>query len=87
MNVILQTFFHEPLLTAYFLGQGHRTFDCDIVNCLSCPVSEAFAEFNNDEKEEGFGVANLLLASWQGNAVIFPPFILSSAEQLISLLR
>ncbi|WEW60658.1 ubiquitin carboxyl-terminal hydrolase [Emydomyces testavorans] len=67
MNVILQTLFHEPLLTSYFLGHGHRTYDCSEANCFGCHVAEAFAEFNNDEKEEGFGALNLLLSSWQSS--------------------
>ncbi|KAI1940335.1 hypothetical protein LOZ12_004568 [Ophidiomyces ophidiicola] len=67
MNVILQTLFHEPMLTTYFLGHGHRTYDCSEPNCFSCHVAEAFAEFNNDEKEEGFGALNLLLSSWQSS--------------------
>lgn len=70
MNVILQTLFHEPLLTAYFLGgHGHRTAECKDKNCFGCSIAEAFAEFNNDEKEEGFGVSNLLQATWNGSTV------------------
>jgi ubiquitin carboxyl-terminal hydrolase 22/27/51 len=63
INVILQTLFHEPLLTAYFLGHGHRAAKCSDLNYFCCSLSEAFAEFNNDEKKEGFGLANLLIAS------------------------
>ncbi|EEQ30393.1 ubiquitin C-terminal hydrolase Ubp8 [Microsporum canis CBS 113480] len=65
MNVILQTLFHEPVLTAYFLGNGHSTSDCQKVNCFGCALADAFAEFSNEEKDEGFGALNLLLASWQ----------------------
>ena len=32
MNVILQTLFHEPVLTAYFLGNGHSTSECQKAN-------------------------------------------------------
>lgn len=69
MNVILQTLLHDPLLTTYFLGNNHHTYDCSIQNCISCAVSEAFAEFNNDDKTEGFGALNLLLASWRSSPV------------------
>ncbi|EGD93422.1 ubiquitin C-terminal hydrolase Ubp8 [Trichophyton tonsurans CBS 112818] len=65
MNVILQTLFHEPVLTAYFLGNGHSTSECQKVNCFGCALADAFAEFSNEEKDEGFGALNLLLASWQ----------------------
>ncbi|KAK2744043.1 hypothetical protein FQN57_004496 [Myotisia sp. PD_48] len=65
MNVILQTLFHEPVLTAFFLGNGHGTGDCQRPNCFGCALADAFAEFRNEEKDEGFGALNLLLASWQ----------------------
>ncbi|EER23407.1 hypothetical protein D8B26_001512 [Coccidioides posadasii str. Silveira] len=67
MNVIMQTLFHEPLLTSYFLGHGHRIYDCSEANCFVCQVAETFAEFNNDEKQEGFNCLNLLLSSWQSS--------------------
>ncbi|QSS51099.1 ubiquitin carboxyl-terminal hydrolase [Histoplasma capsulatum var. duboisii H88] len=70
MNVILQTLLHDPLLTTYFLGNNHHTYDCTIQNCISCAVSEAFAEFNNDDKTEGFGALNLLLASWRSSPML-----------------
>ncbi|PGH26623.1 hypothetical protein AJ80_01752 [Polytolypa hystricis UAMH7299] len=65
MNAIVQAFLHDPLLTAYFLGNGHPTFDCSEPDCVSCGLAEAFAEFNNEEKTEGFGVSNLLAATWR----------------------
>ncbi|KAK2784649.1 hypothetical protein FQN53_008369 [Emmonsiellopsis sp. PD_33] len=70
MNVILQTLLHDPLLTTYFLGNNHRTYECPVENCISCAVSEAFAEFNNDDKSEGFGALNLLLASWKASPIL-----------------
>ena len=73
MNVILQTMLHDPLLTTYFLGNGHQPHDCALPNCVGCAVSEAFAEFNNEEKAEGFGALNLLLASWRAGPVSLLP--------------
>ncbi|EEH22268.2 hypothetical protein PABG_04479 [Paracoccidioides brasiliensis Pb03] len=70
MNVILQTLLHDPLLTTYFLGNNHLTYDCTVQNCISCAVSEAFSEFNNDEKTEGFSALNLLLASWRSSPIL-----------------
>ncbi|KLJ13264.1 ubiquitin carboxyl-terminal hydrolase 22/27/51 [Blastomyces silverae] len=70
MNVILQTLLHDPLLTTYFLGNNHHTYDCTVRNCISCAVSETFAEFNNDDKTEGFGALNLLLASWRSSPML-----------------
>lgn len=69
MNVILQTMLHDPLLTAFFLGNGHQPHDCSKPNCVTCAVSEAFAEFNNEDKVEGFGAANLLMSSWRAGPV------------------
>lgn len=71
MNVILQTLFHEPVLTAYFLGNGHCSSDCQKPNCFGCGLADAFAEFNNEEKEDGFGALNVLLALWQSSSVSF----------------
>ena len=75
MNVILQTMLHDPLLTTYFLGNGHQPHDCALPNCVGCAVSEAFAEFNNEEKAEGFGALNLLLASWRAGPVSLLPHL------------
>ena len=71
MNVILQTMLHDPLLTTYFLGNGHQTHDCTIPSCIGCAVSEAFAEFNSGDKVEGFGALSLLVASWRASSVSF----------------
>lgn len=69
LNVILQTLLHDPLLNTYFLGNGHRTHECTVPDCIGCAVAEAFADFNSPEKSEGFAALNLLLASWKASPV------------------
>lgn len=64
MNVILQTLLHDGFLTTYFLGNGHRTFDCTDEHCVSCALCETFAEFNNDENTGSICSLNVLHASW-----------------------
>jgi ubiquitin carboxyl-terminal hydrolase 22/27/51 len=68
-NVILQTLLHNPLLTTYFLRDGHRAHSCEQPLCLGCAVSEAFGEFYNSEKSDGYGAVGLLLATWRTNTV------------------
>ncbi|KAH8435032.1 putative ubiquitin C-terminal hydrolase Ubp8 [Aspergillus melleus] len=71
MNVILQTLLHDPILTTYFLGNGHpHHHDCQIPDCIGCAVAEAFADFNSTEKVEGFAALNLLVATWRGSATL-----------------
>ena len=70
MNVILQTLLHDPILTTYFLGNGHpHHHDCQTPDCIGCAVAEAFADFNSTEKVDGFAALNLLVATWRGSAV------------------
>lgn len=71
MNVVLQSMLHNPILNRYFLANGHQTFDCPtgFPDCIGCAVSEAFSDFNNTDKLDGFGALNLLLASWRASTV------------------
>ncbi|BDD55625.1 hypothetical protein MAP00_001119 [Monascus purpureus] len=70
MNVILQAMLHDPLLSTYFLGNGHQTYDCTVPDCVGCAVAETFYDFNNTEKVEGFAALNLLLASWKASPAL-----------------
>lgn len=64
MSVILQALLHNSILTTYFLGNGHKAFDCTEDHCINCALSDAFAEFNNDEKADGIVSLSLLYYSW-----------------------
>ncbi|KAF4234482.1 hypothetical protein CNMCM6805_008583 [Aspergillus fumigatiaffinis] len=70
LNVILQTLLHDPILNAYFLGNGHQSHDCTLQDCIGCAVAEAFADFNSCDKAEGFAALNLLLASWRASSTL-----------------
>ncbi|KAH1278812.1 hypothetical protein KXX16_000084 [Aspergillus fumigatus] len=70
LNVILQTLLHDPILNAYFLGNGHQSHDCTLQDCIGCAVAEAFADFNSSDKAEGFAALNLLLASWRASPTL-----------------
>ncbi|KAL9934764.1 hypothetical protein V8E36_006539 [Tilletia maclaganii] len=48
MNVVLQSFLHNPLLRNYFLSDRHNTKLCAArENCLACEMDKIFAEFYN----------------------------------------
>ncbi|KAI5310168.1 hypothetical protein KEM55_000955 [Ascosphaera atra] len=64
MNVILQTLLHDGLLTTYFLGNGHKVYECTDEHCVSCALYETFAEFNNDENTGSICSLNVLHAAW-----------------------
>ncbi|KAL3428836.1 hypothetical protein BDV09DRAFT_181414 [Aspergillus tetrazonus] len=70
LNVILQTLLHDPILSTYFLGNGHQPHDCTVADCIGCAVAEAFADFNSIDKPEGFAALNLLLASWRASPTL-----------------
>ncbi|KAL6239112.1 hypothetical protein BDW75DRAFT_199647 [Aspergillus navahoensis] len=70
LNVILQTLLHDPILSTYFLGNGHQPHDCAVADCIGCAVAEAFADFNSIDKPEGFAALNLLLASWRASPTL-----------------
>lgn len=69
MNVVLQTLLHEPLLNAYFLGNGHKYYDCQVDGCVLCAMSRAFAEFNGCDKKDGFTAETLLYSTWKNHPV------------------
>lgn len=71
MNVVLQTLLHEPLLNAYFLGNGHKYYDCQVDGCVLCAMSRAFAEFNGCDKKDGFTAEQLLYSTWKNHPVRF----------------
>lgn len=64
MSVILQTLIHNPFIRNFYLGEGHKTGDCEKEACVSCALDEMFVEFYSVEKTEGFGAVNMLLGSW-----------------------
>uniref|UniRef100_A0A093V3F9 Ubiquitin carboxyl-terminal hydrolase 22 n=1 Tax=Talaromyces marneffei PM1 TaxID=1077442 RepID=A0A093V3F9_TALMA len=67
MNVVLQTLLHDPFMNAYFLGNGHKYYDCQVDGCVLCAMSRAFAEFNGCDKKDGFTAETLLYSTWKNH--------------------
>jgi len=44
MNVILQSFVHNPLLRNFYLSDGHKSKNCDYDHCMSCAMDEMFQD-------------------------------------------
>ena len=44
MNVILQSFIHNPLLKAYFLSDQHNPTRCNNKFCLCCEMDNLFSQ-------------------------------------------
>lgn len=44
LNVILQSFLHNPLLRAYYLSDRHNWRACDKTGCMSCELDKLFTD-------------------------------------------
>lgn len=64
MNVILQSFVHNPLLRNYYLGDGHQRLSCQHQHCMSCAMDDMFQEFYAQENTVGYTAANILGSFW-----------------------
>lgn len=76
MSVILQTLIHNPFMRNYYLGENHKSTECEKEHCMSCAMEEIFTEFYSTEKTEGYGAVPILMASWMAEQVSknFPQF-------------
>jgi len=61
MNVIIQSFIHNPLLRAYFLGDRHNYKLCNNSFCLACELDKLFAQVNYQEKKIFFNNKNIII--------------------------
>ncbi|TAQ84608.1 hypothetical protein B7494_g7071 [Chlorociboria aeruginascens] len=64
MNVILQSFVHNPLLRNFYLGDGHHSGDCRYKNCMSCAMDDMFQDFYAQETTTGYSASNILASFW-----------------------
>jgi ubiquitin carboxyl-terminal hydrolase 22/27/51 len=64
MNVILQSFVHNPLLRNFYLGDGHQSADCSYKNCMSCAMDDMFQDFYAQETTTGYSASNILASFW-----------------------
>lgn len=71
MSVILQSFVHNPVMRNFFLCGGHDSSQCPRRQaglegeCLACSVDEVFTDFFRDNNAQGYGLTNVLVASWK----------------------
>ncbi|KAI8058934.1 uncharacterized protein B0P05DRAFT_599889 [Gilbertella persicaria] len=63
MNVILQSFVHNPLLKAYFLSDRHNPKHCQKRYCMCCEMDDLFAQFYSDDKKP-YGPCRFLQSMW-----------------------
>ncbi|KAI9490836.1 hypothetical protein BDB00DRAFT_768242 [Zychaea mexicana] len=63
MNVILQSFIHNPLLKAYFLSDQHNPSRCNNKFCLCCEMDNLFAQVYSGKKEP-YGPCTFLQSMW-----------------------
>ncbi|KAI8059576.1 hypothetical protein BC940DRAFT_313446 [Gongronella butleri] len=64
MNVILQSFLHNPLLKAYFLSNQHNPKHCSTKHCLCCEMDRLFEEVYDPRQKEPHGPCHFLQAMW-----------------------
>ncbi|RDW73872.1 hypothetical protein BP5796_07314 [Coleophoma crateriformis] len=64
MNVILQSFVHNPLLRNFYLSDGHQGSDCSYKNCMSCAMDDMFQNFYAEETTTGYSASNILASFW-----------------------
>ncbi|KAJ7922392.1 hypothetical protein B0H13DRAFT_1983023 [Mycena leptocephala] len=68
MNVVLQSFVHNPLLRNYFLGDKHNHKQCKIEeDCTCCEMDKLFTEIFSDEST-AYGPINFLVTTWRKSA-------------------
>ncbi|KAJ3118549.1 hypothetical protein HK098_005905 [Nowakowskiella sp. JEL0407] len=63
MNVILQTFVHNPLLKAHFLSDKHNSALCSTRMCMACEMDKLFSNFFCGDNSP-FGPASFLHSMW-----------------------
>jgi len=64
MNVIIQSFIHNPLLRAHFLGDRHNYKLCKNTLCLACELDKLFAQFYSGDRTP-FGPCEFLYVVWK----------------------
>ncbi|EJD06815.1 cysteine proteinase [Fomitiporia mediterranea MF3/22] len=66
LNVILQSFLHNPMLRNYFLSDMHNSKACKIKECMCCELDKLFSEVYSG-KTVPFGPATLLATTWKAS--------------------
>lgn len=70
LNVILQSFLHNPLLRNYFLSDRHNAKLCAAGrDCLACEMDKLFAEFfTRNDTPPPYGPTSFLYAIWMDSS-------------------
>ncbi|KAJ7728518.1 hypothetical protein B0H16DRAFT_1588885 [Mycena metata] len=68
MNVVLQSFAHNPLLRNYFLGDKHNSRQCKVEeDCTCCEMDKLFTEIYSDASTP-YGPIAFLVSTWRKSA-------------------
>ncbi|KAI0058599.1 cysteine proteinase [Artomyces pyxidatus] len=87
LNVILQSFVHNPLLRNYFLSDKHNFRTCKTgKDCTSCEMDKLFAEVYSPSSTP-FGPTSLLAATWRAASSLSGYAQQDAHECLIALLN
>lgn len=69
LNVILQSFIHNPLLRNYFLSDRHNSALCAAGrDCLACEMDKLYAEFFTRSAPGPHGPTSFLYAIWMDSS-------------------
>ncbi|KAJ6516717.1 hypothetical protein C8R47DRAFT_1088124 [Mycena vitilis] len=87
MNVVLQSFIHNPLLRNYFLGDKHNSKQCKVErDCTCCEMDKLFAEVFS-ENASPYGPITFLATTWRKSAELSGYQQQDAHEFLISALN
>ncbi|KAG6819554.1 hypothetical protein H0H93_010764 [Arthromyces matolae] len=64
LNVVLQSFLHNPLLRNYYLADKHNPKSCKHETCTSCEMDKLFTEIYSGDTTP-YGPISFLATSWQ----------------------
>ncbi|KAF8512245.1 hypothetical protein JB92DRAFT_3083359 [Gautieria morchelliformis] len=67
LNVVLQSFIHNPLLRNYFLSDTHNHKLCKIRDCVCCEMDKLFAEIYSTNTAP-YGPVSLLASTWRASS-------------------
>lgn len=67
LNVILQSFIHNPLLRNYFLSDKHNSSQCSTEDCACCEMDKLFTETYSNETAP-YGPVSFLVTTWRKSA-------------------
>ncbi|KAF8629978.1 hypothetical protein AX17_005543 [Amanita inopinata Kibby_2008] len=66
LNVVLQSFVHNPLLRNYFLGDKHNWKQCKTENCTCCEMDKLFTEIYSEDSTP-YGPHTFLATTWRAS--------------------